>query len=110
MNTKVLFLLNGWAGKNHLLDNVLIFCASNLIYIILIIAAGCVTYLVYKRQWRQVFGVSRVAILELRGGGVARQKRALRLIGTSFFALAVTYRTILSLILFSSPSKYIISF
>lgn len=54
MNTKVLFLLNGWAGKNHLLDNVMIFCASYLIYLIFIIAVGAVAYLVYKRQWRPV--------------------------------------------------------
>jgi undecaprenyl-diphosphatase len=54
MNNQLLLLINGWAGKNHLLDDVMIFCASYLIYIVFLTALVCVGYMAYKREWRSV--------------------------------------------------------
>lgn len=54
MNTSLLLTMNGWAGMNPLLDNLMIFCARYLIYIAFLAAAICVAMLIYKKQWRTV--------------------------------------------------------
>jgi undecaprenyl-diphosphatase len=54
MNDSLLLLINGWAGKNSLLDGVMIFSAVYLIYAVLIIAAVCLGICLYKREWRSV--------------------------------------------------------
>lgn len=54
MNNQLLLLINGWAGKNHLLDDLMVFCASYLIYIVFITALVCVGYTAYKREWKSV--------------------------------------------------------
>lgn len=54
MNTKLLLIINSWAGKNSLLDNFMIFCASYLVYFVFIVAVGCLIYWIYKRDWKSV--------------------------------------------------------
>lgn len=54
MNERLLLLINGWAGNNHLLDDVMIFSASYLIFAVFLMVAACATYLLYKRQWIQL--------------------------------------------------------
>lgn len=53
MNTSILLTINGWAGKNHLLDLFMIFCASYLVFGVFVAAAICVGYLLYLREWRE---------------------------------------------------------
>ncbi|MEO6907808.1 MAG: phosphatase PAP2 family protein [Abditibacteriaceae bacterium] len=64
MNTQILLLVNGWAGKNFLLDNAMIFSARYLIYIVFIIAGGCVAYLIYTHQRRSVLYVGATLLLD----------------------------------------------
>lgn len=52
MNDQLLLQINGWAGKSQLLDTIMIFCASYLVYIVFAAVAVLVVYLLYKRQWR----------------------------------------------------------
>lgn len=52
MNLHLLRTINGWAGHNWLLDHVMIFCASWLIYVVFAGAAGCALVLARRRQWR----------------------------------------------------------
>jgi hypothetical protein len=54
MNAHILTLINGWARKNTLLDNFMIFCAKDLVYVAFMVASGGVGYLIYKRQWKPV--------------------------------------------------------
>lgn len=54
MNNTLLLLFNGWAGNSHLLDNIMVFCASYLVYVVFAVALGCIVYLAYKRKWQQV--------------------------------------------------------
>jgi undecaprenyl-diphosphatase len=51
MNVRLLLLINGWAGENRALDNFMIFCAKDLIYIIFLIA---LLWLILsdKKDWR----------------------------------------------------------
>lgn len=70
MNDKLLLLINGWAGKNSLLDNLMVFCAKDLIYVVFLVGLICVVYLMYKREWKQIsyFALTLVvsfALLEL---------------------------------------------
>lgn len=51
MNLQLLRTINGWAGHNWLLDHVMIFCASWLIYLIFATAAGCALLLARRHQW-----------------------------------------------------------
>lgn len=51
MNLQLLRTINGWAGHNWLLDHVMIFCASWLIYLLFAVAAGCAMVLGHRRQW-----------------------------------------------------------
>ena len=53
MNHKLLLDINGLAGQNHFLDRIMVFCASYLIYVIFVVAAICLGYLLYKRMWRE---------------------------------------------------------
>lgn len=52
MNNQLLFIINGWAGKSHLLDTAMIFCAKYLVYMVFAAAIGCLIYWAYRRQWR----------------------------------------------------------
>ena len=52
MNDTVLLLVNGWAGKNPALDAVMIFAAQYLIYIVFAVAAACIGYLLYRKEWK----------------------------------------------------------
>jgi undecaprenyl-diphosphatase len=52
VNQHLLHTINGWAGHNWLLDHVMIFCASWLIYVVFGLAAGCGLVLAQRRQWR----------------------------------------------------------
>jgi len=73
MNNTILLFINGWAGKNSLLDMVMVFCASYLIYLVFLIAATCLGYYIYTREWTPVvyfiaslvvtFGVLQLATL-----------------------------------------------
>jgi len=54
MNTNLLLAINGWAGHNHLLDAIMVFCAVYLIFIVFAAALGCVIYLAYQREWREL--------------------------------------------------------
>lgn len=50
MNEKLLFIINGWAGKNQLLDQFMIFVAKDLVFIIFVLTACLLGYLIYKKQ------------------------------------------------------------
>jgi undecaprenyl-diphosphatase len=52
MNDYLLLLINGFAGKSHLLDIVMIFFAKYLVYLVFMTAVGCLAYWAYRRQWR----------------------------------------------------------
>lgn len=54
MNQELFTLINEFAGKNNIVDAIIIFCATYLIYILFAAAAGLMGYLVFKRQWRPV--------------------------------------------------------
>lgn len=54
MNDSLLFLINGWAGKSSILDAIMIFCASYLIYIIFLVALVCAGLLLLKKEWKPV--------------------------------------------------------
>lgn len=54
MNSDVLLLINGWAGKNSLLDHIMIFCAKDLIYLVFAVALLCLGFLIYRREWRSI--------------------------------------------------------
>jgi undecaprenyl-diphosphatase len=54
MNDTLLFLINGWAGKSSVLDAIMVFCASYLIYIVFIVALICVGLLALKKEWKTV--------------------------------------------------------
>lgn len=54
MNIQILLLINGWAGKNRMIDDLMIFSASYLIFVVFIVVGSCMAYLIYKRQWRQL--------------------------------------------------------
>lgn len=52
LNTQLFFDINSLAGKNHVLDMAMIFCAKYLIYIIFALTATLVAYLLYRRDFR----------------------------------------------------------
>lgn len=54
MNTDLFLIINSWTGKNTLIDTIMIFNAQWLIYILFLVAAVCIGYLAYKREWRQI--------------------------------------------------------
>ncbi len=54
MNDTLLLLVNGWAGKNALVDGVGVFFAAYLIYIVFVAAVACLGYCAYRRQWRPI--------------------------------------------------------
>jgi len=54
MNDRLLLIINGWAGKNDLLDNFMIFSAKYLIYIVIVIVLGLLVWLTYKKDWQAV--------------------------------------------------------
>lgn len=54
MNSQLLLTINGWAGKNQLLDHFMIFCASYLVYIVFAVVLACLTLLAYRRKWAQL--------------------------------------------------------
>lgn len=54
MNNDLLLLINGWAGKNPLLDHAMVFCAKYLIFIVFFVALVCVGYSAYRREWKAV--------------------------------------------------------
>lgn len=55
MNQRLFLLINGWAGKNSLLDASMVFSAKYLIYIVFLTVAALMLILLYKRQWQPVF-------------------------------------------------------
>ncbi|HET7630334.1 MAG TPA: phosphatase PAP2 family protein [Candidatus Saccharimonadales bacterium] len=52
MNLQLFEAINGLAGRNQWLDNLMVFCSEYLIYVIGLIFAVCLGYLLYKKQWR----------------------------------------------------------
>ena len=52
MNRHLLHTMNGWAGRSWPLDNLMIFCASWLIYLVFVVAAVCSLLLFRRRHWR----------------------------------------------------------
>ncbi len=52
VNTHLLLEINGWAGKNNLLDGFMVFCAEYLIYIVFALAGIWFVYAVYRRSWQ----------------------------------------------------------
>ena len=50
MNKKLLFTFNGLAGKNSAVDQFMIFCASDLVFIIFALTVVLLGYLLHKRQ------------------------------------------------------------
>lgn len=54
MNDKILLLINGWAGKNALLDAAMVFAAKYLVFVVFAIALGCMIYLILQKKWRPV--------------------------------------------------------
>lgn len=55
MNTQLLLLINGWAGKSHILDGLMIFMAEYAVYIVFLVAILCMGVLLARRQWRPAF-------------------------------------------------------
>lgn len=53
MNEHLLLVINGWAGRNQLLDNVMIFCARYLIFAVFALAVSWFVYALYRHNWRQ---------------------------------------------------------
>lgn len=68
MNTNIFLFINNLAGKNPLLDSVMIFSADKLIYLLFAAAALCVAYLIYKKQWRviELVGIALVVSFIIR--------------------------------------------
>lgn len=64
MNAQILLLVNSWAGRNFLLDNAMIFCARYLIYIVFIVALGCMAHLLYTHQRRPVLYFGATLLLD----------------------------------------------
>jgi undecaprenyl-diphosphatase len=54
INSELFLDINGLAGNGHAFDQIIIFCASYLVYIIIAIAVALMAYLVYKREWKTV--------------------------------------------------------
>lgn len=54
MNTSLLMTINGWAGQHSWLDKLMVFIASDLIYLVFLATAICMGYLLYKRQFATV--------------------------------------------------------
>lgn len=54
MNDQILLFVNGFAGQNSTLDKVMIFLGSYLVFVVFAVAAGCMIYLLSKREWRPV--------------------------------------------------------
>lgn len=52
MNLQLFQAINGLAGHSRWLDNFMVFCATDLIYVIGLIFVVCLAALVYKKQWR----------------------------------------------------------
>ncbi len=51
MNEQIFFFINGLAGQNQLLDTVMIFCASSLVFGVFALAIVCVAYRAYRGEW-----------------------------------------------------------
>lgn len=54
MNAHLLLAINGLAGKSSIIDHLMVFCAVYLIFIVFAVAAGCLGYLLAKRDWLPV--------------------------------------------------------
>lgn len=54
INSELFLDINGLAGNGHAFDQIIIFCASYLVYIIIAVAVAIMAYLVYKREWKTV--------------------------------------------------------
>jgi len=52
MNNQLLLSINSWAGKSNLLDNIMIFCASYLVYFIFAVIAVLTMYWIRRREWK----------------------------------------------------------
>jgi undecaprenyl-diphosphatase len=63
VNRQLLRTINGWAGHNWLLDHIMIFCASWLIYLVFAVAAGCAVALARRRQWRPLGDFAAVLVV-----------------------------------------------
>lgn len=53
MNSTLFLAINSLAGKNHLLDAIMVFFASYLVYILFLIAVICIAICLYRREWKQ---------------------------------------------------------
>lgn len=51
MNSDIFHIIYSLAGQNKVLDAVIIFCASYLIYVLFALLAGLVIWLAIKRRW-----------------------------------------------------------
>lgn len=72
MNSDLLLWINHWAGKNTLLDGFGIFSATYLIYIVFAVAAACLGFCVYRREWKAVIYfcvalIASVVVLKIMG-------------------------------------------
>jgi undecaprenyl-diphosphatase len=54
LNTNTFFTINSWAGKSPILDTLIVFSARYAIYFLFLVAALCVAYLFYRKQWRPI--------------------------------------------------------
>lgn len=54
INSELFLDINGLAGNGHAFDQIIIFCASYLVYVIIAVAVGIMAYLLYKREWKTV--------------------------------------------------------
>ena len=52
MNHQLFLFINSFAGRNHFLDSIMVFCASYLVYLVFVIMVAFVAYSIYKKQWK----------------------------------------------------------
>jgi undecaprenyl-diphosphatase len=63
MNTNILLHINSWAGHIRWLDDVMVFCAKDLIYVVFTAGVAALIYLFYKHEKRQVIAVLGALII-----------------------------------------------
>lgn len=63
MNSDVLLAINGWAGRHPWLDGVMVFTAVWLIYLLFTVAAICLAFYVYGRQWKPVLQFAAMLVV-----------------------------------------------
>jgi len=120
MNNQLLLLINGWAGENHLLDQIMILCAQDLVYVVFLIALICIGYMIYEKEWGAIiyffltlvvsYGVLKLAALTNFDHRPFMDHRLTQLVahasGTSFPSDHTTVATAVAIgVLFFMPFK-----